>query len=473
MTDTMEKNLKINNGEWQPLENEIAVRLSESELQSSRVIVSPWQTGLLIVDGVVKGRSVGKQDLRGFWGQHFPIFRSAKSVEILLARNGLVTLLVNAVNTRSQDGLLFDILCRYKVEIENFEQFWHHFMQSKKLVLTEDLAAEINRPLRETIRSYASRVESTDLREMPVELGLRFVDEIEPVLQEHLAPLGLRLVMIEPPQCQNEAFGKAQQRAAQRRDTIEESRADLAFQREKFEIDQAAYELETKIGALEFEKLADELKSKASLEQVSKEVKGRAAVQSLNIQAGVLKALDEYLKGRRAAQEAVEDAEIERASKLERDRKERQHLLAVVEVERSIALSNLRNRFQLESLKHAGLISSIELDQKIANYEKQSRLEKMQLECTLQNKRMVDEYTYASLLQKHGINLKIVAEKAMLDILLYEKRARKEEEIRQVRVEHEQDMKDRETDRRLREIERLAEIQTGRMKSWHDMDMEK
>jgi hypothetical protein len=453
---------QIIGNEWKPRSTEVAVRLYDHHVSSSSFIVPPTQTGTLLVDGKVQGRTVGKQDLKTFWQRYLPFLNKSTQTQIFLARNGLISLSAIVANGRSADGHAFHVLCNYQVEIENFDTFWHHSFQYKDVVTTNDIEEVLRGAIAEAANEFLRGASSSDLLPGSAELLQRFVYEIENRLRPEAKKYGLAIVHVMAPVYSSQSVTDLVEKKKRREAELEDSQESLAYQERKHEINKDAYELECDIRELAFDKSTDSADYDARLEARLNEIKAKKAVQRLQVQQGIDLAVQEYQEKRRLAKEKNEDAELKRTTKLEEDAKLRQHLLMIAEIARVTELDELRHKYELLRLTNQGVITQQQLKQRQDAYKEESVLMRKMLEDSLENKKLKENAENQSILSRHDVEMKIREDREFLEIKIREARERSA----LVTVGDKDKLE-------LSKIDQLARIQSQRLRAMHEIDQER
>lgn len=459
--------------EWKPRSNEVAVRLYDRDLTGSSFIVPPTQTGTLVVDGKIQGRTVGKQDLKNFWQRYIPLLTKKTNTQLFLARNGLLSLSAIIGDAKSSDGHVFHVLCNYQVEIQNFDSFCHHFFQAKDVATTNDLEGELRPFVAAAVTEFISNASSSELVAASSELLQRFVDEIETRLKLIAARLGLQVTHVMVPAYSSKSFQDLVEKKKRREMELEESRESQEYQRQKLEIDKDAYDLEKDIRDLEFDKVVDEVDYAARLEARKNEIKSKQLAQRLQVQQGIDRAFQEFREGRRIAQEKQEDKQLSRQRQLEDEAKLRNHLLEVVELERTEALEALQHNYALTQLKHQGVISLEQLKQRQEAYASESQLMRQMLEDSLANRSLKDEAERKETWEREHLQLRLRGYRERLEIQLQAEIAAANHEIEKKKTDYSQSLEDRVQQRKIEQARSLTEIQNERLKAMHALHMER
>ncbi|MEY4567439.1 MAG: hypothetical protein RLY14_2409 [Planctomycetota bacterium] len=466
-------NPQIVGNEWKPRLSEVAVRLYDRHLGGSSFIVPPHQTGTLVVDGKIQGKTVGKQDLKSFWQRFLPFLSKKTTTQVYLARNGLISLVAIIPDGRSADGHVFHVLCNYQVEIGNVDRFSHHFFQTKDVVTTNDLEDALRDSVSEAVKTFLRNSSSAELIPGSSELSQRFTDEIERTLSRTAETFGLSVTNVMTPVFSSKSVSELIDKKRQRETELENLQEAKEYERRKYEIDKDVYELEREIGELEFDKSIDEVDMAARLEARKNEIKSKSIAQRLQVQEGIDRAVERFKESRKKAKERVEDDDRKRARQLEDETQLRNHLLATVEIARSEELADLKHSYYLKLLKHQGAISNEQLKQRQEAYAEQSKLMRKQLEDSLANRALKENADRTSILTQHEVSIQIQRERHELAEKIRKDKATTDLEIRKNDTNYNQYILDREQDRKLEGIRGAAEIQRENLESMHRLHMEK
>jgi hypothetical protein len=465
-------NPQIIGNEWKPRLSEVAVRLYDRHLVGSSFIVPPHQTGTLVVDGKIQGRTVGKQDLKSFWQRFLPFLSKKTATQVYLARNGLISLVAIIPDGRSADGHVFHVLCNYQVEIGNVDRFSHHFFQTKDVVTTNDLEDALRDTVSEAVKKFLRNSTSSELIQGSAELSNRFTDDIERSLSRTAETFGLSVTNVMTPAFSSKSVTELIDKKRQRDSELENLQEAKEYERRKFEIDKDAYDLQREIEDLKFDKSIDEVDSAARLEARKNEIKSKSIAQRLQVQEGIDRAVERYKESRKKANERVEDDDRKRTRQLEDETQLRNHLLATVEIARSEELADLKHSYHMKLLKHQGAITNEQLKQRQEAYAEQSKLMRAQLEDSLNQRALKENADRTSVLTQHEVWIRIQGERHEQAEKMRRDKAATDLEIFKGNTDYAQSVKDSEQKRELDRIRELAEIQQKNLESMHGRHLE-
>ena len=458
--------------EWKPRTDEVAVRLYDKNLTGSSFIVPPTQTGTLVVDGKIQGRTVGKQDLKSFWSKFIPLLTKKTSTQLYLARNGLLNCEAIVPDAKSQDGHNFSVACGYQVEIDNFDTFFGHFFQANDVATTNAIEMVLRPTIAATINEFIRGSMSGELIPTSNEVLNRLADEIHARLRPIAKTYGLVVTHVMPPSYSSQSIEDLLEKKKKRQAELEDYQDAQEYARQKHQIDQDAYEIERQIRELEFDKDVDDADFLARLEARKNEIKSKKIVQRLQAQEGIDRAFQQFNDNRRAAKEKQEDAETTRKNFVEDATLLRNHILEKAALAKTMELEDLRHDYHLKLLQHQGVITIEQLKQRQESYDRLSKLERQMLEDSLSNRTLQRNADRTEILSDHELEIRIRRERDLLDDEIRRRTAQTDHEIRRRNEDYKGDLADRDQTRELERIRQLQEIQVSRLKQMHDFHME-
>lgn len=465
-------NPQISGNEWKPRTNEVAVRLYDKSLTGASFIVPPTQTGTLVVDGRIQGRTVGKQDLKSFWSKFIPLLTKKTNTQLYLARNGLLNCEVIVPEAKTQDGHNFSVACSYQVEIDHFDTFFGHFFQASDVATTNAIEMVLRPTIAATITEFIRGETSGDLLPASNEVLNRMADEIDARLRPVAKKYGLVVTHVMPPTYSSQSIEDLLARKNKRREELDDYRDAQEYARQKHQIDQDAYAIERQVRELEFDKEVDEADFLARLEARKNEIKSKKIVQRLQAQEGIDRAFQQFNDNRRAAKEKQEDAETARKNFLEDATLLRNHILEKAALAKAMELEDLRHDYHLKLLQHQGVITIEQLRQRQESYDRLSKLERQMLEDSLANHSLQRKSDRENILSDHELEIRIRRERFLLDEEIRKITAQTDHDIRRRNEDYNRDLADRDQIRELERIRQLQQIQASRLQQMHQFHME-
>lgn len=463
---------EILHGEWKPREAEIAVRLYDQSLSGSSFIVPPTQTGTLVVDGKVQGRTVGKQDLKSFWSRFIPMLTKKTNTQLYVARNGLIDLEAIVPDVKSSDGHSFNVYCKYQVEIQNFDTFFHQFFQASDVATTTSVESRLRETIVGVVTNFIRGNSSSDLLPARNEVVNRLGDEIFNALRTPAQRYGLSVTHVMPPIYNSGSFEEFIANKNRRAAEFDNAREEAEYNRKKFEIEQDAHELACSIREMDFDKAVDAADFDARLEARLNEIKSKRFTQRLQVRESIDQLLDDYKERRRIAKEKQDDAKTQRDRQLEDANQLRDHLLNKTAITRTMEIEGLQHEYHFQLLKHQGAIDQEQLEQKRARYNQESTLVRKMLEDSISNDTFKQQAARSSKIEDHELEIRIRREKDILEDEIEKRRADRMHSERVQRDIFTHDLKDREQNRELDRMRALNELQSKRMSDMHKLHVE-
>jgi hypothetical protein len=463
---------EILHGEWQPREAEIAVRLYDQSLSGSSFIVPPTQTGTLVVDGKVQGRTVGKQDLKSFWSRFIPMLTKQTNTQLYVARNGLIDLEAIVPDVKSSDGHSFNVYCKYQVEIQNFDTFFHQFFQASDVATTTAVESRLRETIVGVVTNFIRGNSSGDLLPARNEVVNRLGDEIFNALRTPAQRYGLSVTHVMPPIYNSGSFEEFIANKNRRAAEFDNAREESEYNRKKFEIEQDAHELACSIREMDFDKAVDAADFDARLEARLNEIKSKRFTQRLQVRESIDQLLDDYKERRRIAKEKQDDAKTQRDRQLEDANQLRDHLLNKTAITRTMEIEGLQHEYHFQLLTHQGAIDQEQLEQKRTRYNQESSLVRKMLEDSISNDTFKQQAARSSKIEDHELEIRIRREKDILEDEIEKRRADRMHSERVQRDTFTHDLKDREQNRELDRMRALNELQSQRMTDMHKLHVE-
>ena len=463
---------QIATNEWKPRTDEVAVRLYDKHLTGSSFIVPPTQTGTLVVDGKIQGKTVGKQDLKSFWAKFIPLLTKKTNTQLYLARNGLLNCEAIVPEAKSQDGHNFSVACGYQVEIDNFDEFFGHFFQASDVATTNAIEIVLRPTIAAAINEFIRGATSGELVPASNEVLNRLADEIDARLRPIAKKYGIAVTHVMPPSYSSQSFEDLLDKKKKRRAELEDYQESHEYDRRKHQIDQEAYELERQIRELNLDNDIDDADFSARLEARKNEIKSKQIVQRLQVQEGIDRAVQQFKDNRRAAKEKQEDEETRRKQLLEDATVLRNHLLEKTALAKTMELEDLRHEYHLKLLQHQGVLTIEQLKQRQESYDRLSKLERQMLEDSLSNRSIQQDADRTKIVSDHELEIRIRRERDLLDDEVRRPAAQTDYEITSRSENFNRDQADRDQKRELDRIRHLQEIQVARLQQQHQFHMD-
>lgn len=463
---------QIATNEWKPRTDEVAVRLYDKHLTGSSFIVPPTQTGTLVVDGKIQGRTVGKQDLKSFWAKFIPLLTKKTNTQLYLARNGLLNCEAIVPEAKSQDGHNFSVACGYQVEIDNFDEFFGHFFQASDVATTNAIEIVLRPTIAAAINEFIRGATSGELVPASNEVLNRLADEIDARLRPIAKKYGIAVTHVMPPSYSSQSFEDLLDKKKKRRAELEDYQESHEYDRRKHQIDQEAYEIERQIRELNLDNDIDDADFSARLEARKNEIKSKQIVQRLQVQEGIDRAVQQFKDNRRAAKEKQEDEETRRKQLLEDATVLRNHLLEKTALAKTMELEDLRHEYHLKLLQHQGVLTIEQLKQRQESYDRLSKLERQMLEDSLSNRSLQQDADRTKIVSDHELEIRIRRERDLLDDEVRRRAAQTDYEITSRSENFNRDQADRDQKRELDRIRQLQEIQVARLQQQHQFHMD-
>ena len=463
---------QIATNEWKPRTDEVAVRLYDKHLTGSSFIVPPTQTGTLVVDGKIQGKTVGKQDLKSFWAKFIPLLTKKTNTQLYLARNGLLNCEAIVPEAKSQDGHNFSVACGYQVEIDNFDEFFGHFFQASDVATTNAIEIVLRPTIAAAINEFIRAATSGELVPASNEVLNRLADEIDARLRPIAKKYGFAVTHVMPPSYSSQSFEDLLDKKKKRRAELEDYQESHEYDRRKHQIDQEAYELERQIRELNLDNDIDDADFAARLEARKNEIKSKQIVQRLQVQEGIDRAVQQFKDNRRAAKEKQEDEETRRKQLLEDATVLRNHLLEKTALAKTMELEDLRHEYHLKLLQHQGVLTIQQLKQRQESYDRLSKLERQMLEDSLSNRSLQQDADRTKIVSDHELEIRIRRERDLLDDEVRRRAAQTDYEITSRSENFNRDQADRDQKRELDRIRQLQEIQVARLQQQHQFHMD-
>lgn len=463
---------QIATNEWKPRTDEVAVRLYDKHLTGSSFIVPPTQTGTLVVDGKIQGRTVGKQDLKSFWAKFIPLLTKKTNTQLYLARNGLLNCEAIVPEAKSQDGHNFSVACGYQVEIDNFDEFFGHFFQASDVATTNAIELVLRPTIAAAINEFIRGATSGELVPASNEVLNRLADEIDARLRPIAKKYGIAVTHVMPPSYSSQSFEDLLDKKKKRRAELEDYQESHEYDRRKHQIDQEAYEIERQIRELNLDNDIDDADFAARLEARKNEIKSKQIVQRLQVQEGIDRAVQQFKDNRRAAKEKQEDEETRRKQLLEDATVLRNHLLEKTALAKTMELEDLRHEYHLKLLQHQGVLTIEQLKQRQESYDRLSKLERQMLEDSLSNRSLQQDADRTKIVSDHELEIRIRRERDLLDDEVRRRAAQTDYEITSRSENFNRDQADRDQKRELDRIRQLQEIQVARLQQQHQFHMD-
>jgi hypothetical protein len=463
---------QIANNEWKPRTDEVAVRLYDKHLTGPSFIVPPTQTGTLVVDGKIQGRTVGKQDLKSYWSKFIPLLTKKTNTQLYLARNGLLNCEAIVPEAQSQDGHNFSVACSYQVEIDNFDEFFGHFFQASDVATTNSIEMVMRPTIAATINEFIRGATSGELVPATNEVLNRLADEIDARLRPIAKKYGIAVTHVMPPSYSSQSFEDLLDKKTKRRAELEDYQESHEYARRKLQIDQEAYEIERQIRELNFDNDIDDADFSARLEARKNEIKSKQIVQRLQVQEGIDRAVQQFKDNRRAAKVKQEDEETRRKHLLEDATLLRNHLLEKTALAKTMELEDLRHEYHLKLLQHQGVLTIEQLKQRQESYDRLSKLERQMLEDSLSNRSLQQEADHTKIWSDHELEIRIRRERELLEDEVRRRTAQTDYEITSRSENFNRDLADRDQKRELEKIRQLQEIQVARLEQQHQFHMD-
>jgi len=463
---------QIANNEWKPRTDEVAVRLYDKHLTGPSFIVPPTQTGTLVVDGKIQGRTVGKQDLKSYWSKFIPLLTKKTNTQLYLARNGLLNCEAIVPEAQSQDGHNFSVACSYQVEIDNFDEFFGHFFQASDVATTNSIEMVMRPTIAATINEFIRGATSGELVPATNEVLNRLADEIDARLRPIAKKYGIAVTHVMPPSYSSQSFEDLLDKKTKRRAELEDYQESHEYARRKLQIDQEAYEIERQIRELNLDNDIDDADFSARLEARKNEIKSKQIVQRLQVQEGIDRAVQQFKDNRRAAKVKQEDEETRRKHLLEDATLLRNHLLEKTALAKTMELEDLRHEYHLKLLQHQGVLTIEQLKQRQESYDRLSKLERQMLEDSLSNRSLQQEADHTKIWSDHELETRIRRERELLEDEVRRRTAQTDYEITSRSENFNRDLADRDQKRELEKIRQLQEIQVARLEQQHQFHMD-
>ena len=463
---------QIATNEWKPRTDEVAVRLYDKHLTGSSFIVPPTQTGTLVVDGKIQGKTVGKQDLKSFWAKFIPLLTKKTNTQLYLARNGLLNCEAIVPEAKSQDGHNFSVACGYQVEIDNFDEFFGHFFQASDVATTNAIEIVLRPTIAAAINEFIRGATSGELVPASNEVLNRLADEIDARLRPIAKKYGIAVTHVMPPSYSSQSFEDLLDKKKKRRAELEDYQESHEYDRRKHQIDQEAYELERQIRELNLDNDIDDADFSARLEARKNEIKSKQIVQRLQVQEGIDRAVQQFKDNRRAAKEKQEDEETRRKQLLEDATVLRNHLLEKTALAKTMELEDLRHEYHLKLLQHQGVLTIEQLKQRQESYDRLSKLERQMLEDSLSNRSIQQDADRTKIVSDHELEIRIRRERDLLDDEVRRRAAQTDYDITSRSENFNRDQADRDQKRELDRIRHLQEIQVARLQQQHQFHMD-
>jgi len=463
---------QIANNEWKPRTDEVAVRLYDKHLTGPSFIVPPTQTGTLVVDGKIQGRTVGKQDLKSYWSKFIPLLTKKTNTQLYLARNGLLNCEAIVPEAQSQDGHNFSVACSYQVEIDNFDEFFGHFFQASDVATTNSIEMVMRPTIAATINEFIRGATSGELVPATNEVLNRLADEIDARLRPIAKKYGIAVTHVMPPSYSSQSFEDLLDKKTKRRAELEDYQESHEYARRKLQIDQEAYEIERQIRELNLDNDIDDADFSARLEARKNEIKSKQIVQRLQVQEGIDRAVQQFKDNRRAAKVKQEDEETRRKHLLEDATLLRNHLLEKTALAKTMELEDLRHEYHLKLLQHQGVLTIEQLKQRQESYDRLSKLERQMLEDSLSNRSLQQDADRTKIVSDHELEIRIRRERDLLDDEVRRRAAQTDYEITIRSENFNRDLADRDQKSELERIRQLQEIQAARLQQQHQFHMD-
>ncbi|MFZ4082961.1 MAG: SPFH domain-containing protein [Pirellula sp.] len=463
---------QIANNEWKPRTDEVAVRLYDKHLTGPSFIVPPTQTGTLVVDGKIQGRTVGKQDLKSYWSKFIPLLTKKTNTQLYLARNGLLNCEAIVPEAQSQDGHNFSVACSYQVEIDNFDEFFGHFFQASDVATTNSIEMVMRPTIAATINEFIRGATSGELVPATNEVLNRLADEIDARLRPIAKKYGIAVTHVMPPSYSSKSFEDLLDKKTKRRAELEDYQESHEYARRKLQIDQEAYEIERQIRELNLDNDIDDADFSARLEARKNEIKSKQIVQRLQVQEGIDRAVQQFKDNRRAAKVKQEDEETRRKNLLEDATLLRNHLLEKTALAKTMELEDLRHEYHLKLLQHQGVLTIEQLKQRQESYDRLSKLERQMLEDSLSNRSLQQDADRTKIVSDHELEIRIRRERDLLDDEVRRRAAQTDYEITIRSENFNRDLADRDQKSELERIRQLQEIQAARLQQQHQFHMD-
>jgi hypothetical protein len=463
---------QIANNEWKPRTDEVAVRLYDKHLSGPSFIVPPTQTGTLVVDGKIQGRTVGKQDLKSYWSNFIPLLTKKTNTQLYLARNGLLNCEAIVPEAQSQDGHNFSVACSYQVEIDNFDEFFGHFFQASDVATTNSIEKVMRPTIAATINEFIRGATSGELVPATNEVLNRLADEIDARLRPIAKRYGIAVTHVMPPSYSSQSFEDLLDKKTKRRAELEDYQESHEYARRKHRIDQEAYEIEHQIRELNLDNDVDDADFSARLESRKNEIKSKQIVQRLQVQEGIDRAVQQFKDNRRVAKEKQEDAETRRKHLLEDATLLRNDLLEKTALAKTMELEDLRHEYHLKLLQHQGVLTIEQLKQRQESYDRRSKLERQMLEDSLSNRSLQQEADHTKIWSDHELETRIRRERELLEDEVRRRTAQTDYEITSRSENFNRDLADRDQKSESERIRQLQEIQVARLEQQHQFQMD-
>jgi hypothetical protein len=463
---------QIANNEWKPRTDEVAVRLYDKHLTGPSFIVPPTQTGTLVVDGKIQGRTVGKQDLKSYWSKFIPLLTKKTNTQLYLARNGLLNCEAIVPEAQSQDGHNFSVACSYQVEIDNFDEFFGHFFQASDVATTNSIEMVMRPTIAATINEFIRGATSGELVPATNEVLNRLADEIDARLRPIAKKYGIAVTHVMPPSYSSQSFEDLLDKKTKRRVELEDYQESHEYARRKLQIDQEAYEIERQIRELNLDNDIDDADFSARLEARKNEIKSKQIVQRLQVQEGIDRAVQQFKDNRRAAKVKQEDEETRRKHLLEDATLLRNHLLEKTALAKTMELEDLRHEYHLKLLQHQGVLTIEQLKQRQESYDRLSKLERQMLEDSLSNRSLQQDADHTKIWSDHELEIRIRRERELLEDEVRRRTAQTDYEITIRSENFNRDLADRDQKSELERIRQLQEIQVARLEQQHQFHMD-
>ena len=463
---------QIANNEWKPRTDEVAVRLYDKHLTGPSFIVPPTQTGTLVVDGKIQGRTVGKQDLKSYWSKFIPLLTKKTNTQLYLARNGLLNCEAIVPEAQSQDGHNFSVACSYQVEIDNFDEFFGHFFQASDVATTNSIEMVMRPTIAATINEFIRGATSGELVPATNEVLNRLADEIDARLRPIAKKYGIAVTHVMPPSYSSQSFEDLLDKKTKRRAELEDYQESHEYARRKLQIDQEAYEIERQIRELNLDNDIDDADFSARLEARKNEIKSKQIVQRLQVQEGIDRAVQQFKDNRRAAKVKQEDEETRRKHLLEDATLLRNHLLEKTALAKTMELEDLRHEYHLKLLQHQGVLTIEQLKQRQESYDRLSKLERQMLEDSLSNRSLQQDADHTKIWSDHELETRIRRERELLEDEVRRRTAQTDYEITIRSENFNRDLADRDQKSELERIRQLQEIQVARLEQQHQFHMD-
>lgn len=463
---------QIASNEWKPRTDEVAVRLYDKHLTGTSLIVPPTQTGTLVVDGKIQGRTFGKQDLNSFWSKFIPMLTKKANTQLYLARNGLLNCEAIIPEAKSQDGHNFSVACNYQVEIDHFDTFFAHFFQASDVATTNAIEMTLRPTIATTIKEFIRGAASTELVPASNEVVNRLADDILSRLRPVAKTYGLAVTHVMPPCYSSLSIEDALNKKRVRQAELDDYQESHEYIRRKHQIDQEAYEIQRQVREMDFDTTVDEADWTARLEARKNEIKSKQILQRLQVQEGIDRAVEQFKDNRRIAKEKQEDLDTKRKNLIEDATLLRNGLLEKTALARTMELEDLRHLYHLQLLQHQGVLSIEQLNQRRETYDRQSQLERKMLEDSLANRSIQEDVDRKTLLSNHELDLRIRQERSLLDDEIRGRTATTDHEIRTRTETFNRDLADRDQIRELEKVRQLEEIQNSRLLQMHQFQIE-